>query len=69
MIRELSKKSGAAFDKMYLQMMVADHEQAVKLYTLASNNSDSKIKEIASKNLSAIKMHLDSANAICITLK
>ena len=69
MISELSRKSGAAFDKMYLQMMVTDHEQAVKLYTLASHNSDSKIKEIASKNLSAIKMHLDSANAICIALK
>ncbi|MDB4923592.1 DUF4142 domain-containing protein [Mucilaginibacter sp.] len=69
MIRELSKKSGAAFDKMYLQMMVTNHEQAVKLFTIASHNSDNKIKKVASQNLPAIKMHLDSANAICISLK
>jgi putative membrane protein len=69
MIKDLSKKSGAAFDKAYLQMMVADHEQAVKLFTNASTNPDKKIKKVASENLPAIKMHLDSANAICITLK
>ncbi|ASU34709.1 DUF4142 domain-containing protein [Mucilaginibacter xinganensis] len=69
MIRDLSKKSGKAFDKMYLQMMVADHEQAVKLFTSAAGNSDSAIKKIAAGNLSTIKMHLDSANAICVGLK
>jgi len=69
MITDLSKKSGAAFDKAYLQMMVADHEQAVKLFTNASTNPDKAIKKVASDNLPAIKMHLDSANAICISLK
>ncbi len=69
LLGDLSKKSGAAFDKAYLEMMVADHEKALKLYTNASKNSDSKIRTIASQNLSAIRMHLDSANAICIALK
>ena len=69
MLNDLSKKSGTAFDKAYLQMMVTDHEQAVKLFTTASNNSDSKIKKVASENLPVIKMHLDSANAICVSLK
>ncbi|SHM23020.1 DUF4142 domain-containing protein [Mucilaginibacter sp. OK098] len=69
MINDLSKKSGKAFDKMYLQMMVADHEEAVKLFTNASSNSDNKIKKVASQNLPTIKIHLDSANAICIALK
>jgi putative membrane protein len=68
-INDLSKKSGPAFDKLYLQLMVNDHEQAVKLFTTASTNSDGKIKKIASDNLPAIKMHLDSANKICIGLK
>jgi putative membrane protein len=68
-INDISKKSGAVFDKAYLQLIVNDHEQAVKLYTSASNSSDSKIKKIASENLPAIKMHLDSANKICIALK
>jgi putative membrane protein len=69
MINDLSKKSGKTFDKAYLQMMVNDHEQAVKLFTNATHNSDSKIRKIASIGLPAIKMHLDSANAICIAIK
>lgn len=69
MINDLSKRSGPSFDKAYLQMMVDDHEQAVKLFTAASINADEKIKKIASENLPAIKMHLDSANKICISLK
>ncbi|MDO3640993.1 DUF4142 domain-containing protein [Mucilaginibacter sp. L3T2-6] len=69
MIKDLSKKSGPAFDKAYLQMIVNDHEEVVKLYTTASANSDEKIKKIASENLPAIKMQLDSANKICISLK
>jgi putative membrane protein len=69
MIKDLSKKSGAAFDKAYLQMMVIDHEQAVKLFTDAATNTDGKIKKVALQNLPTVKMHLDSANAICITLK
>jgi len=69
MIKDLSKKSGASFDKAYLQMVVVDHEQAVKLFTDAATNTDGKIKKIALQNLPTVKMHLDSANAICITLK
>jgi putative membrane protein len=69
MLNELSKKSGSAFDKAYLQMMVNDHEQALKLFTTASGNSDSKIRKVAAQNLPAIKMHLDSANTICIALR
>lgn len=69
MINDLSKKSGAAFDKAYLLMMVTDHEQAVKLFTAASTNPDSKIRKVASDNLAAVKMHLDSANKICVALK
>ena len=69
MIKDLSKKSGASFDKAYLQMVVVDHEQAVKLFTDATTNNDGKIKKIAAQNLPTVKMHLDSANAICITLK
>ncbi|MCR8556127.1 DUF4142 domain-containing protein [Mucilaginibacter sp. BJC16-A38] len=69
MIGDLSKKSGVAFDKAYIQMMIADHEQAVKLFTAASTSPDNAIKKVASENLPTIKMHLDSANAISTTLK
>ncbi|WP_428331011.1 DUF4142 domain-containing protein [Mucilaginibacter sp.] len=69
MINELSKKTGAAFDKAYMQMMVADHEEAVKLFATASKNPDSEIEGFASKTYPTIKMHLDSANAINSSLK
>lgn len=69
MLADLSKKSGRVFDKAYLQMMVTDHEEAVKLFTAASQNTDTAISKFASRTLPTIKTHLDSANAICITLK
>ncbi|HVW97162.1 MAG TPA: DUF4142 domain-containing protein [Mucilaginibacter sp.] len=69
MIAQLSKLKGPAFDKLYLQMMVNSHQQALKLYTNAENNSDSRIRKVAANNISAIKMHLDSANAICVNLQ
>lgn len=68
-INDISPKKGSAFDKAYLQLMVHDYGQAVKLYTAGSTGSDSKIKKIASENLPGIKMHLDSANKIYIALK
>jgi len=69
MINDLSKKSGAVFDKAYLQMMVKDHEGAIKLFTGAAQNADPDIKNFAAKTLPIIKMHLDSANAILTSLK
>jgi putative membrane protein len=68
-LKDLEQKKGTEFDKAYLQMIVIDHEDAVKLFTNATTNSDSKIRKVAAQNLPTIKMHLDSANAICISLK
>jgi putative membrane protein len=69
LISKLSKKTGKSFDKAYLQMMITDHEQALKLFTGATQNNDFDIKNFASKTLPIIKVHLDSANAILPTLK
>jgi len=68
-LNDLEKKKGAEFDKAYLQMIVVDHEGAVKLFTNAAKNPDDKIRKVAAQSLPTIKMHLDSANAICISLK
>ena len=68
-IAELSKKSGAAFDKAYMQMMVSDHIAAVKLFTDGSHNMDTEISKFASVTLPTIQMHLDSANAVLTSLK
>lgn len=69
MIAAISAKSGTAFDKLYMQMMVNDHQSAVKLFTEASNNKNEDIQAFAKKTLPTLKMHLDSANAISQSLK
>jgi putative membrane protein len=68
-ITDLSKKSGADFDKAYIGMMSADQQSAVDLYTIAVNSTDNDIHSFAVANLPMIKMHLDSAVAITATLK
>ncbi len=69
LIENLSKKTGLAFDKDYIQMMVNDHTAAVKLFTDASHNTDSEVSKFAAAMLPTIKMHLDSAKAILLSLK
>ncbi|MBC7399344.1 MAG: DUF4142 domain-containing protein [Mucilaginibacter sp.] len=60
---------GADFDKAYIQLMVADHQNAVKLYTVATNDRIEDIQRFARKTLPVLKMHLDSANTIYVGLK
>jgi len=68
-INDLSKKSGSAFDKAYIQMMVTDYEQDVKLFAGAARKEDAEISSFAAKKLTTIQMHLDSAYAILRSLK
>ncbi len=68
-IDSLSKKTGNAFDKTYLQMMIQDHTGAIKLFTDASHNPDAEISKFASETLPIIQMHLDSANAVLSSFK
>jgi putative membrane protein len=68
-ITALSTKSGADFDKAYIEMMVTDHEKAVQLFTEATNNTSNLIQDFSRKTLPVIQMHLDSAKAISASLK
>jgi len=68
-IDSLAKKSGADFDKAYMQMMVADHEKAEKLFSDATNNTSNMIQDLSRKVLPKIQIHLDSAKAILAGLK
>ncbi len=68
-LSQLSQKSGSAFDKAYLQMMIVDHENTIKLFDGASRNTDVRISKFAVQTLPSIKMHLDSAKAINATLQ
>lgn len=69
MLSELSERSGDDFDKAYMQMMVADHESAIKLFTEAGSNTSATIQNVAEKALPKLRMHLDSAKAISASLK
>ncbi|MDB4924277.1 DUF4142 domain-containing protein [Mucilaginibacter sp.] len=69
LIDNISTKKGADFDKAYIQMMVTDHESVIKLFAGAAGNKSADIQNFAKKTLPALKMHLDSANAICAALK
>ena len=61
----MSKMKGAAFDKMYMDMMVNDHKTDVAEFKKASENlKDADIKNFAGKTLPTLQKHLDSANAI-----
>jgi putative membrane protein len=64
LISELSKKTGISFDKAYLDLMVKDHTEAVKLFTDATHNTDTEISKFASATLPVIQTHLDSAKAL-----
>jgi putative membrane protein len=61
----LSKKSGADFDKAYMRAMVDDHDDAIDLFEKASGNvKDPEVKAFVDNTLPKLRQHLDSARAI-----
>ncbi len=57
--RNLAKKSGADFDKEYVDMMVDDHESDVKLFEKAAKDAkDPEVRSFASAHLPTIQAHL-----------
>lgn len=67
---DLSKKSGAEFDKAYMKMMVDDHQEDIDEFERAANNvDDPDVKTFASNKLPTLRMHLDSAKAINQSLR
>lgn len=69
MITDLSAKKGADFDRAYLQMMVADHQEDIALFKSTTKNNSAKLKRFAGETLPMLQMHLDSAVAIQKSLK
>ncbi len=65
MAADMSKLSGAEFDRKYVDAMVADHEKDVKLFQAqADGGTDADAKAFAAKTLPTLKMHLDMIKAI-----
>jgi putative membrane protein len=62
---KLSKKSGEAFDKAYVNMMVDDHKKDIDAFKKASGDvGDNDIKNFITITLPTLQKHLDSIQAI-----
>jgi putative membrane protein len=69
-IDELSKKSGKDFDKAFVENMIRDHENDIKVFeNTAKYSSDPEIKAFANKTLRVLKNHLDAINTINSSMK
>ncbi len=69
-IDNLSKNTGAAFDKAYLNEMIKQHQANVKLFQTASKQvMDPDLRRYAAKNLLVYKRHLDMINELKGSMK
>lgn len=67
-IQRLSRLSGEAFDKAYMQQMVKDHARAVVNFEdQIKNGQDRDLKNFAASTLSVLRDHLQEARNIAGT--
>lgn len=60
-VDEMSKMSGADFDKHYMSMMVEDHQKDIAEFEKATQVQDPDVKGFATKTLPVLKGHLEMA--------
>ena len=60
----LSKLSGKAFDRAYMDLMVKDHEQDVAEFEKAARSKDPAVQAFAERTLPTLKDHLTDAQQI-----
>ena len=64
-IADIRKLSGAEFDKKYISYMKDDHEEDVKEFKKAADDSkDADLKAFAAKTLPVLQMHLEMVKTI-----
>jgi len=64
-LADLQTKSGAEFDKAYVDAMVSGHKKAVDLFEKGSKDAkDAELKAFATKTLPIIKSHLQAIETI-----
>ncbi len=69
MLIDLQEKKSADFDNAYIDLMLKDHEDAIKLFAAEASAGKGSLKDFARKNLPRVKQHLDSVQAIKASLK
>jgi len=61
----LSSKTGAEFDRMYVDMMESDHSKDIEMFTKASSVlSDNELKAFAAKTVPVLKKHAAKVKAV-----
>lgn len=69
-VDKLNGKTGADFDKAYVDDMVSGHESVVADFERQANNStDAEVKALAAKALPGLKKHLETIKAIQAKMK
>ena len=64
-VSKLGKKSGADFDKAYIEKMVDAHDDAIDLFEKASRNTqDPELQAFASKTLTKLRQHQQHAKGL-----
>ncbi len=56
-LQELGAKAGAEFDRAFAQQMIADHNEAVALFTSASRLQDKELAAFATRTLPVLQEH------------
>jgi putative membrane protein len=69
MLDSLQTKTGAAFDRAYISMMIHDHKEAIDLFKDASDDKNQTIQDFARQTLPTIEGHLKMAQDIDASLK
>jgi putative membrane protein len=65
MIDPMQKLNGAAFDKKYVQDMIAGHEKAIAMYKKESTEAQNEaLKSYAAAALPVLQKHLDAAKEL-----
>jgi len=69
MVKELSAKSGAAFDSAYASHMAKAHTKAVALFEAASQSSDPDLAAFAKQTLPTLQEHEQLANNLSASVR
>jgi putative membrane protein len=69
-MKKLERLSGAQFDRAYMEQMVKDHEEAVRLVqNIATKADDPELKAAGQKALPDIQKHLEMAKSLAASTK
>lgn len=63
--KRLAKKSGAEFDREFVEHMIDEHEKDIKMFEKAASDAkDADIRSFASKHVDHLRQHLQTAQGL-----